>query len=180
MSELQELLRESGTEIARVDDTAYLALRAVYACTDGQAPSLYCLESDWAAQPVARLAELLRVNDRLAARVAELETRLAERESPPPDPERSIVKHPPSLANGGSDKRVVCQQCGKHIWPDRLDKHMAEKHPRAPDAPIVLVDTDLSWRCAAKGCSGAFTRDLREPDFCTQHAAHTNGHAVLP
>jgi hypothetical protein len=152
--------------LSRVDDTDYRAVRAVYAVKGDDPPFLYCAESDWPQTPMAQIAALQR-------KVAELESALKQQAS-----ERTIA--PPARRAGGweaggADKRVMCDRCGKRIWPDLLERHVAEKHPPAPDHPIALTD-DQGWRCAARGCDGAHARDLHDPQFCTKHAApRTNG-----
>jgi hypothetical protein len=171
-------LLAQGQTLATVDDVVYQAVRLVFACHVDEAPALYCSLDDWPSSHAARLAakdreiaELAALTDRQAQQVLRLSQRLATLE------ERLKDAPAPKLPQqtGGVEKRIICDHCGKRIWPDLMEKHIAEKHPSAPGAPIQLVNDSPGWRCAARGCSGAFTRDLRDPMFCTQHAVHTNG-----
>ena len=64
------LFDAGSTLLARIDDTDYVAVREVHAIT-GDTRERYCLESDWASSPMARIAALLR-------EVAELRQALSE------------------------------------------------------------------------------------------------------
>jgi hypothetical protein len=47
--------------------------------------------------------------------------------------------------------------------------------------PKIAILDDQGWHCAEPHCSGAFTRSLTDPAYCTQHAkthAATNGHEI--
>lgn len=172
-----------GQLLACVDDTSYRAVRVVFACPSDGVPDIYCAEADWDATPAARMAELLRVNDRLVARVAELELRLAERPAPVTEPpvqnqERMLRKQAAALLDVG-----LCPDCDKGGWKSAkaLQMHRQRAHQgmiavRIPAQPIQFVE-ELGWKCAAKGCHGAHARDLHDPAFCTLHAARqiTNG-----
>lgn len=171
-------LASSGQLLATEDATQYLGVHVVLAWTNDGVPTLYCAYKDWAAMPIARLAakdrelaELAELAEQraqqvldLRQQVAALQHQLANREPPTDAPP---PKQP--YQSGGAKQRIACEACGKRIWPDLMAKHMAEKHPPAPAAPIQLV-SDEGWHCAAKGCSGAYTRSLLEPAFCTYHA----------
>lgn len=180
MSEsLADLLAGAGIKLAHIDHTDYLAVRAVYAWPSNGAPTLYCLESEWPTMPAAKMAELLRVNDELVARVAELEARLAERppaETPARNQAKMFAQQALALQAGKTEAppdSIVCSDCGKSGWKNThaLDVHRGRMH-----APIQFVE-ELGWHCAAKGCSGAHARDLHDAAFCTLHAErqHTNG-----
>lgn len=174
-------LLAKGEALATVDGVTYQAVRLVFACDENEAPALYCALDDWPASHAARiaakdreLAELATINEQLAAKVLELTQRLNALDVRPK--EAPAPKQAP-WQSGGAEKRIVCPDCGKHIWPDLFEKHKAEKHPPAPDQPIRLVADDQGWHCKVKGCSGAFARSVLKPDFCTHHAkdAHLNG-----
>jgi hypothetical protein len=172
VTDLSALLATHGAEVAHVDDTAYLTLSAVYACETGKEPQFYCIERDWPATPAARLAALLRTNadlhaerDQQAAQIAQLTQRLA-----------TLEQH---LKESGAVDPGPCPECGKTGWKNAqsLVMHRQRVHSGMQAPPRTQLDDTQGWRCAAKGCSGAFTRSLTDPDFCTHHAApHTNGH----
>lgn len=177
-------LASAGQALARVDDTDYLAVQLVLARPAAGAITMYCAYRDWAATPIARLAEkdkaiaeleatlsrqaaesLKQAQRAIAAeaRIKELELQLAT----PPDP-------------------IVCPDCGKNGWKSAKALQM---HQQRAHQGMVAVRTDmhaqqfvedLGWRCAAKGCPGAHARDLHDRDFCTLHAQRqlTNGHEV--
>ncbi len=162
---MNELSLAASVLLARIDDTDYLAVRAVYAVTPHDPPSLYCLESEWSSTPMARIAALVE-------RVAELESALAQqtRERAPIAP--------------ATDVQRKCPHCRKRPRLSNMQAHIAREHPeqRAVIAECVspTLPSDLGWRCAAPGCTGAFTRDLHDPAHCTHHAApRTNGAATV-
>lgn len=184
---LTDLLGSAGVRLARLDDTDYLAIHAVYAWPSGGAPELFCLESAWHAQPVARLAELALLAEeraaevtRLAAEVASLKAQLAARaEQPPETPVQNqakmLEKQMASLSITTADP-IVCPDCGKSGWKNThaLDVHRGRAH-----APQQFIE-ELGWRCAVRGCSGAHARSITDPAFCTLHAQvdHANGHEI--
>jgi hypothetical protein len=205
---MTELFGAASVLLARVDDTDYLAVRAVYAVHLDEPPLLYCLESEWEAMPMARIALL-------QSRVAELESRLTAMRNETPLREiengkipcdepgcldwikpRGMAAHkrqahgisitgartPPAPAQG---QRHKCPHCNARPKAQGLAEHIAREHAdthlivAVPTRPIIERASDLGWRCAEPGCAGAFTRDLHDPAHCTQHAIRsTNGHAV--
>lgn len=167
-------LASGGQTLARLDNTDYRAVHVVLAWPDGGVPSLYCSYRDWNDMPVARLVEQERQITELAetvtrqaaeslkqfhraiaaeTRIAELERAIADWAAAPPQiappgtDARLPSKHAPIPASGGTEKRVACDHCSKRIWPDQLDKHVAEKHAAQPRQFVE----DLGWRCAASG-----------------------------
>jgi hypothetical protein len=194
-------LASAGQKLARVDDTDYLAVHVVLAWATDSTPTVYCAYHDWAATPIARLAvkeqeiaELAAGLERYAteatgqarraevaeARVRELEAQLAERPPAETPTQNQAGMLQTQVAYIGGEPSVppdpiVCPDCGKGGWKNThaLDVHRGRMH-----APAQL-DDDPAWRCAAVGCTGAFTRSLSDPAHCTQHASvHTNGHEI--
>jgi hypothetical protein len=198
-------LLAKGQTLATVDDVTYQAVRLVFACTEDDAPSLYCSLDDWPASHAARLdeknreiAELESILSRQAAeslkqaqraiaaeaRIKELEAQLAE--TPAQNQAAQFAAQAAYIKDTPPDPPadpIVCPDCGKTGWKNAhaLDVHRGRTHQAmvaAKATPAQFVE-ELGWRCAAKGCSGAFARDLHDVDFCTQHAApRANGHEI--
>lgn len=196
--DLMQLAR-SGELLGTVDGVDYRAVHVVFAWNAEGVPVVYCRYQDWGQSHAAKLAdkerqitELGQTLERWAAetltqtqrasaaeaRIKELEQQLAERAGP---------NETPVMINGGDDAPKAtdpgaCPDCGKTGWKNAhaLDVHRGRSHQgmqAPPRAPIQLRDDNPNWRCAEKECSGAFTRDLHDPDHCTQHARkeQTNG-----
>ncbi len=202
---MKALFGVASVLLCRIDDTEYLALRAVYACRGDEPPALYCLESEWAATPMARIASL-------QSRVAQLEADLALAldatvARPPRAPEngkipcdhpgcldwikpRGMAQHKrqahgigilgmavPTPAPAAADERRKCPHCNQRPKVQGMQEHIAREHQ--PHEPMMEIANDLGWRCAEKGCAGAFTRDLHDPTHCTRHTSRsTNGHTA--
>lgn len=187
-------LLAKGETLATVDDITYRAVRLVFACDANEAPSLYCALDDWPTTHAAKLAakdraiaeletvlsqqaaESLKQAQRASAaeaRIKELEARLAV--VPAYNQEAQFRAQAAYLIGAPPEppaEPIVCPDCGKDGWKSAhaLDVHRGRAH-----APKQFVE-DLGWRCAAKGCTGAFARDMHDRDFCTLHAKpHTNG-----
>lgn len=172
--DLMQLARD-GDLLARVDDVDYRAVHVVLAWADEDVPSFYCRAADWLTTPAARLAEKDRAIAHLVSRVADLEARLTEQAAahlsgdtePSPDP-------------------GPCPDCGESGWKSArsLQMHRQRAHQgmvAKKRTTVHLADDDPGWRCAARGCTGAFTRSLTDPDFCSHHAVRqTNGVGVQP
>lgn len=188
----------SGAPLARVDDTDYREIALVIAVPPGGTPTIYCPRAAWPQSHAARLAardqeiaELAAGLERYAAeataqaqraaaaeaRVKELERQLvAPPETPKQNQERMFQAAPP--ADPGP-----CPDCGRHEWHSgrALQMHRQRAHQGMAAGPRrAPLPDDQGWRCAEKGCTGAFTRDLHQPAYCTAHAKlraleHANG-----
>lgn len=196
-------LASAGQKLARLDDTDYLAVHVVLAWAADGTPTVYCAYHDWAATPIARLAakdqeiaELAALAERnaaevvrLATEVASLQGQLAARSDPAETPAQNQAGMFQAQAayigveSSAPPDPIVCEDCGKDGWksPKALQMHRQRAHQGMVPIRTDLVPTqfveELGWRCAEKGCGGAFTRSLSDPAHCTQHASvHTNGH----
>jgi hypothetical protein len=172
-------LASQGQPLARVDDVDYVRVHVVLAWRQGGVPTLYCAESDWKATPIARLAEkdreiaaLAALNDRLAARVAELELLRA---APPETPAQNQAAMFRAQAAALSADVGPCPDCNETGWKSaralQMHRQRAHQGMQTVKAPPRQFVEELGWHCAAKGCTGAHARDLHDPDFCTLHAA---------
>lgn len=176
-------LASSGQKLARVDDVDYLSVHVVLSWPSGGAPTVYCAYGDWLTTPAARLAakdqalaELQALNERQAAAVLELKRRASAAEARIKELEAQAKAADPG----------PCPDCGKHEWHSvkALQMHRQRAHQgmvARPRAPVQLAEDDQGWRCAEPHCTGAFTRDLHNPAYCTQHAnihMTTNGHEI--
>jgi hypothetical protein len=180
-----------GQPLARVDDVAYLRVHVVLAWAAGGVPTLYCAESDWKATPIARLAEkdreiaeLAALNDRLAARVAELELLRAAPPETPAQNHAAMFRTQHTVLHEDSADPIVCPDCNETGWKSaralQMHRQRAHQGMQTVKAPPRQFVEELGWHCAAKGCSGAHARDLHDPDFCTLHAApRTNGQRAI-
>lgn len=180
--DLTTILTIHGSDVARVDDTTYLLLSAIYAVADGGAPIFYCVERDWLTMPAAKMAVLLRVNaelmaerDAQAARIAQLESQLAApKETPVKNQERMF--HAQAAALDADAPPVSCPDCPATFKNARaLQMHRQRAHQGMQTPAQSRAADDQGWHCAAKGCTGAFARDMHDTDFCTQHAQRPNG-----
>lgn len=168
---LTTILTTHGSELARVDDVAYLALAAIYAVADGGAPAFYCVERDWQTMPAARIAalhranmELVAISERQAVEIKSLTQRLTALES--------------HLATSQDDPGPCPEPgCGRADFKSMaaLRMHVQRAHQGMQTPAQSRTTNDQGWHCKARGCTGAFARDLHDLDFCTQHAARTNG-----
>lgn len=204
-SDLMEIAG-AGQLLARDGDTDYLAVHVVLAWPQGGVPALFCAHADWPHTTIARLAEKEREIAELAsgleryaaeateqarraeaaeARIKALEAQIA---APPPemprDNQAAQFKAQAAYLNDAPpeplDEPIICPDCGKGGWKSAkaLQMHRQRAHQGmvAVRVPVQFVE-ELGWRCAEPGCTGAFTRSLTEPDFCTLHAQRqsTNG-----
>ena len=189
-------LAAHGTPLAHVDDVTYLDVALILACPANGTPTIYCPRSEWRATPAARLAELLRSNAelqalaeasasevvRLAARVAELEAR----ETPAQNQAAQFAAQA-AYVNGDAPPPInpgPCPECGKTGWKSgpalKMHRQRAHQGLVAHNGKAAQLEPDHGWRCNEPGCTGAFTRSLSSPDYCTRHApAHTGGNGVL-
>lgn len=174
-------LASTGALLAKLDDTDYLDCRIVLAWPVGGVPRLYCAHRDWAAMPIARLAEknqqiaeLESTLSRQAAEALKQAQRASAAEARIKQLEQQLRNAPPAetpsdnqAAPDPPPEPIICPDCGKGGWKNAhaLDVHRGRAHAPAP--------IDQGWRCAEKGCAGAFTRDLHDPLHCTQHAQRT-------
>lgn len=184
---MTELFGSASVLLTRIDDTDYLAVRAVYAVKGSEPPALYCLESEWEAMPMARIADLHRKVAELESQLAAvLEARPAAREPQAPDatPAQNQARQFQAQAAYIGGDVAPCPDCGKGDWKSAraLQMHRQRAHQgmiAGKAQPQQFVE-ELGWRCAAKGCTGAHARDLHDPAFCTLHATRsTNGHAAV-
>jgi hypothetical protein len=185
-------LASQGQPLARVDDVDYVRVHVVLAWAAGGVPTLYCAESDWASTPIARLAEkdreiaaLAALNDRLAARVAELELLRAAPPETPAQNQAAMFRAQHATLNADVGP---CPDCNKTGWKSaralQMHRQRAHQGMQTVKAPPRQFVEELGWHCAAKGCTGAHARSLLEPGFCTYHARPTamiaNGHEATP
>jgi hypothetical protein len=191
-------LASQGQTLARVDDVDYVRVHVVLAWAAGGVPTLYCAESDWATMPIARLAEkdrqlaelaalndcLAALNDRLVARVAELELLRAAPPETPAQNQAAMFRAQHATLNEDSADPIVCPDCNETGWKSaralQMHRQRAHQGMQTVKAPPRQFVEELGWHCAAKGCTGAHARDLHDPDFCTLHAApRTNGQRAI-
>lgn len=74
----------------------------------------------------------------------------------------------------------VCAECGATDRRSVAEPSICKACMRKRLPPVRLTPDNPAWRCAEPGCSGAFTRSLTSPDYCTKHAPAVvvNGHQV--
>lgn len=180
--DLMQLAR-TGDLLATVDNVEYHAVQLVFAWSSGGVPSLYCQYQDWLATHAAKLAtkereiaELAQTLEHWAAEATEQARRASAAEQRVKELERQLAAEQPSADPG------PCPDCGKAGWKSSaaLQMHRQRAHQGMQTPKQSRMADDQGWRCAVKGCTGAFTRSLTDPDHCTQHAApHTNGVEAL-
>lgn len=83
---------------------------------------------------------------------------------------------------------LQCPECPKQFGSKQaLATHRANKHGYrnpgsvAPTPMAALARENGGWRCANKSCPGAFTRSMKNEDYCTECAktqpiGSSNGH----
>lgn len=181
-------LASTGQLLARVDDVDYLSVHTVLAWDRGGAIRVYCAHADWPATLPARLAakeqeiaELAAGLERYATEATEQARRAEAAERRVAELERQLAERPAETTAPAAPARTEAADlmcCGRQ-WKSAqsLQMHRQRVHEGMQAGKRTPPDDDTGWKCKVQGCSGAFTRSILEPDFCTFHAKpeHQNG-----
>ena len=196
----------SGELLAVHRGVDYLRACLIFALPhDGTVATFYATESDWPASPIGEIAARNRTIMQQQHTIAELEARIAELTRVPQEIAAAAT---PMEAPTHEGEAVPCPECDRTFPSQKsLRMHRQRTHrgrawstrPRAPtaaaapesatesappsDAPptpprIQLVEDNAAWRCDQ--CQTAvFARSLAQPDLCVRCAAKSAQPATL-